>query len=136
MYEELCEELDWPVDADRLAKLRSANEEKLTAFDAKIADAEENLGDVEVREARAAKAFYLCKIGEAAYRENVLHPLFFRTHKITRLDFIQWHLVVATLTDASTSGNSYKTTPKYRYLIRLSHFINSFGGTLHMYEVY
>lgn len=64
MYEQLCEELDWPVDANRLAKLRSANEEKLTAFDAEIADAEENLGDVEVREARAAKAFYLCKTGD------------------------------------------------------------------------
>lgn len=66
LYEQLSEELQWPVDADRLAKLRAANTEKLEAFDSKIKDAEENLGDVEVREARAAKAFYLCKIGDRA----------------------------------------------------------------------
>lgn len=64
VYEQLCQELEWPVDADRLAKLRSANEKQLAAFDAKIADAEENLGDVEVREARAVKAHYLCKTGD------------------------------------------------------------------------
>mmetsp|Transcript_59 Transcript_59/g.207 ORF Transcript_59/g.207 Transcript_59/m.207 type:complete len:399 (-) Transcript_59:412-1608(-) len=64
VYEQLCAELEWPVDADRLARLRAANTEKLAALDAKIADAEENLGDVEVREARAAKADYLCKTGD------------------------------------------------------------------------
>lgn len=66
IYEQLCEELGWTVDTDRLAKLHAANRKKVEDFDAKIADAEENLGDVEVREARAAKAHYLCYIGYRA----------------------------------------------------------------------
>lgn len=118
MYEQLCEELDWPVDADRLAKLRSANEEKLTAFDAKIADAEENLGDVEVREARAAKAFYLCKTGEAIGRGNRLR---FACSSV----YPQSYYLVECMEVMSTLfGNLH------RHLIRFPNFHNRHGGTL------
>lgn len=65
-YEEICEELGSPVDAAKLEALRTANQQRLEKLDATVKDAEENLGDVEVREARAAKADYLCKIGEAS----------------------------------------------------------------------
>lgn len=65
-YEEICEELGLPVDAAKLEALRTANQQRLDKLDATVKDAEENLGDVEVREARAAKADYLCKIGDRA----------------------------------------------------------------------
>jgi 26S proteasome regulatory subunit N7 len=66
-YEAICEELGWDVDAGKLEALEKANQQRLEQLDAAIKDAEQNLGDVEVREARAAKADYLCKIGEPCY---------------------------------------------------------------------
>jgi 26S proteasome regulatory subunit N7 len=65
-YEGICEELGWDVDTAKLEALRKANQQRLEQLDAAIKDAEANLGDVEVREARAAKADYLCKIGDRA----------------------------------------------------------------------
>lgn len=62
-YEGICEELGWDVDTAKLEALQKANQQRLEQLDATIKDAEANLGDVEVREARAAKADYLCKIG-------------------------------------------------------------------------
>ena len=62
-YEAICEELGWDVDTGKLEALQKANQQRLDQLDAAIKDAEANLGDVEVREARAAKADYLCKIG-------------------------------------------------------------------------
>ncbi|CAK0751867.1 proteasome regulatory particle subunit [Coccomyxa viridis] len=44
--------------------MRKANEEQLSKFEASIKDAEENLGDIEVRDAFLAKADYLYKIGD------------------------------------------------------------------------
>lgn len=73
VYEQLCEELGWPVDSGRLQKLRAANAAKLKELEAKIADAEENLGDVEVREARAAKADYLCITGAPPLEPQQAH---------------------------------------------------------------
>lgn len=62
-YEKIAPELGWNVDADRLAAMKAANEKALGELNDRIKDAEENLGDVEVRDAWAAKAEYLCKIG-------------------------------------------------------------------------
>lgn len=45
--------------------MKSANEAELVRLDASIKDAEENLGDIEVRDAYLAKADYLYKIGES-----------------------------------------------------------------------
>ena len=47
-------------------QMRVTNAKRLEELEAAILDAEENLGDVEVRSARAAKAEYLCKIGEGS----------------------------------------------------------------------
>ena len=66
-YEAICEELGWDVDTAKLEALQKANQQRLEQLDATIKDAEANLGDVEVREARAAKADYLCKIGGSSY---------------------------------------------------------------------
>jgi 26S proteasome regulatory subunit N7 len=62
-YEGICEELGWDVDTAKLEALQKSNQQRLEQLEATIKDAEANLGDVEVREARAAKADYLCKIG-------------------------------------------------------------------------
>ena len=43
--------------------MQSANQAKLQELEGKIKDAEENLGDTEVKEALTAKADYLCRIG-------------------------------------------------------------------------
>ena len=43
--------------------MREANEAQCRVLDEKVKDAEENLGDVEVRDACLAKADYLCQIG-------------------------------------------------------------------------
>ena len=63
-YEELCAELKWAVDKALLAKMQANNEEKFKQLDETLKDAEENLGETEIRDALYAKAEYLCKIGE------------------------------------------------------------------------
>ena len=63
LYEHSCQTLGWTVDADRMSSMRKANEEQLSKLEASIKDAEENLGDIEVRDAFLAKADYLYKIG-------------------------------------------------------------------------
>ncbi|CAH8514265.1 unnamed protein product [Heterobilharzia americana] len=63
-YEVVCKELDLSVDQQILKSMQSVNEEKIKELDAKIKDAEENLGDTEVRTAMMEKAHYLSKIGD------------------------------------------------------------------------
>ncbi len=50
--------------------MRKANEEQLSKLEASIRDAEENLGDIEVRDAFLAKADYLYKIGMPCSNPN------------------------------------------------------------------
>jgi hypothetical protein len=63
-YEQVCQDLDWKVDQTLLAKIKSANEEKLKELEETIEDAEKNLGEMEVREANLKKSEYLCRIGD------------------------------------------------------------------------
>jgi len=63
-YEELCTDLKWPVDNSLLAKMQSNNEETFKKLDETLKDAEENLGETEIRDALYAKAEHLCKIGD------------------------------------------------------------------------
>ena len=48
IYEHLCALLGWPVDAAQLASMQEKNAAKLAELDAKIKDAEENMGEQEV----------------------------------------------------------------------------------------
>lgn len=59
VYERATRELGLDANAALITRMRAANTAKLAEMDAKIADAEENLGDSEVREALLAKAEYL-----------------------------------------------------------------------------
>lgn len=63
-YSKFCEEFDWMVDESKLQEMTSKNEEEAKQLDERIADAEANLGDSEVREALLAKAEYLVRIGD------------------------------------------------------------------------
>ena len=64
MYEQISKELGWTCDARQLASMQAANEKELQSLEDRIKDAEENLGDTEVRDAHRAKADYLAKIGD------------------------------------------------------------------------
>ena len=49
LYEHLCGELGLPKDESKVASMRAVNEAKLAELAAKVTDAEENLGETEVR---------------------------------------------------------------------------------------
>lgn len=75
IYEYLCNELGWKVDESKLASMRESNQKQLEDLQAKIKDAEENLGETEVRDAMHAKAEFLGRIGDReaaakAYQET------------------------------------------------------------------
>lgn len=63
LYEYSSQMLGWTIDEGRMSSMRSANEAQLSKLEVSIKDAEENLGDIEVRDAFLAKADYLYKIG-------------------------------------------------------------------------
>lgn len=63
-YEELCKELNWNCDESLLKQMKDVNSSELKKLDDSIKDAEDNLGETEVREFMLKKAEYLCKIGD------------------------------------------------------------------------
>lgn len=52
------------VPSDLVSTLQSTNTSTLESLDAKLKDAEENLGETEVSDALRARALYLARIGE------------------------------------------------------------------------
>jgi len=68
-YLAVCQDLKFPVDNALLEKMKKANEEKLKKLDEAIKDAQENLGESEVRDSFAAKADYYNRIGD---KENAV----------------------------------------------------------------
>ncbi|CAL8087200.1 unnamed protein product [Calicophoron daubneyi] len=63
-YEIVCKELGIPLDTKLLNTMKEENEKQIKELNAKVKDAEENLGDTEIRAAMTAKAHYLSKIGD------------------------------------------------------------------------
>lgn len=63
-YLECCKDLGWNVDSNLVMKMKEHNDTKLKELNAKIEDAEKNLGETEIRETNLAKAEYLAMIGE------------------------------------------------------------------------
>jgi len=64
-YERLCEELHETPDPEFLGKLKARNEEAEKKLEEMKKDAEENLGENEVREAYVARAIHLARIGSS-----------------------------------------------------------------------
>jgi 26S proteasome regulatory subunit N7 len=63
-YEGLCAELKWPVDSILLETMRQKNADRLSRITAQIEDAEQNLGEIEIKDAYIARAEYLAQIGD------------------------------------------------------------------------
>jgi 26S proteasome regulatory subunit N7 len=75
-YVVLSEQFKWEKDVEKIQHMKEKNQEKITALKAKIKDAEENLGESDVREAMLAEAdHYSSSLDKdsavSAYRETL-----------------------------------------------------------------
>ncbi|XP_055385039.1 26S proteasome non-ATPase regulatory subunit 6 [Condylostylus longicornis] len=92
-YEQVCKELNWPLDKTLLSRMQEENRKKLEELDAAIEDAEKNLGEMEVREANLKKSEYLCRIGDKAAAETAFRKTYEKTVSLGhRLDIV-FHLI-------------------------------------------
>jgi 26S proteasome regulatory subunit N7 len=64
LYQSSAQELGWEIDQGVLDGMNGRIAEELKKLDEKITDAEENLGESEVREALLAKALYYIRVGD------------------------------------------------------------------------
>lgn len=88
-YEEVCRDLVWAVDTQLLSLMKEHNESKLKELDAAIEDAEQNLGEMEVRESNLKKAEYLCHIGSKDAALSAFRKTYEKTVSLGhRLDII------------------------------------------------
>lgn len=88
-YEEVCRELNWPVDQALLAAMKKANAQKVEELDAAIEDAEQNLGEGEVREANLKKSEFLCRIGDKEASVTAFRKTYEKTVSLgQRLDIV------------------------------------------------
>lgn len=88
-YEEVCKELNWPVDQNLLATMKKANQQRLEELDAAIEDAEKNLGEGEVREANLKKSEFLCRIGDKEASVSAFRKTYEKTVSLGhRLDIV------------------------------------------------
>ena len=81
-YEHVCNELKWPVDNAHLQKMKEENTREIEELDSKIKDAEENLGELEIRDAYLNKAEYYVNIGDKVWwkiviEKTLLHSRYF-----------------------------------------------------------
>ncbi|KAF4713046.1 26S proteasome non-ATPase regulatory subunit 6 [Perkinsus olseni] len=63
-YKELCEEFGWTPDQKLVAEMETKNEEELKKLELSIEDAQENLGDIEQRDAILNKGELYLRIGD------------------------------------------------------------------------
>jgi 26S proteasome regulatory subunit N7 len=63
-YKRVCSEFQWPVDQALVDEMAAANDDELKSLDERVADATQNLGDIEVLEALLAKARMYSRIGD------------------------------------------------------------------------
>lgn len=92
-YEEICTDLNWPLDQNLLKELKDDNEKKVTELDVAIEDAEKNLGEMEIRESNLAKAEYLSSIGDREAALTALRKTYEKTVSLgQRLDIL-FHMI-------------------------------------------
>jgi len=72
LYQIYAKDLNWTVDNTLLESMKEENAKALKEMDASIEDAEENLGESELREALLKKAEYLAVIGD---KKNALEAI-------------------------------------------------------------
>lgn len=66
LYQSCCDEFGWELSKERLERMQASIAEQLKKLDDSIKDAQESLGESEVREALLAKALFFVKIGDKA----------------------------------------------------------------------
>ncbi|XP_072181862.1 26S proteasome non-ATPase regulatory subunit 6-like [Diadema setosum] len=92
-YEEICKELNWKVDTKVLQAMKDDNAAELKKLDETLKDAEQNLGETEVRDALLAKAEFFCRIGDKESCLTTFRKAFEKTVALGhRLDII-FHLI-------------------------------------------
>ncbi|CBZ51763.1 putative 26S proteasome non-ATPase regulatory subunit [Neospora caninum Liverpool] len=64
LYQQVCEEFRWPVDQTLAQSMEMKHKEELEAIDARLEEAKEKYGDVEVRDALLSRANFYCRIGD------------------------------------------------------------------------
>ncbi|KAI1725169.1 26S proteasome subunit RPN7 domain-containing protein [Ditylenchus destructor] len=88
-YEIVCQETNTPVDQSLLSSLKEKNAIKLQEIDNKIKDAEQNLGESDVRRAWLSKSEYLSQIGNKEAAVEAFHHTFNKTVGIGyRIDLV------------------------------------------------
>jgi len=91
-YRRVCEDLKCPIDKDKFSTMEKQNTIKLEELDEKIKDAEENLGETEVRDAYLEKAEFFVLIGDKEKSLSVLRQSYEKTstlgHKLDNI-FLQ-----------------------------------------------
>merc|ERR1719228_872561 len=91
-YKKVCESLKLPVDESKLKNMEEENKKKLQELDEKIKDAEENLGETEIRDAYLERAEYSVLIGDKESSQTHLRQAFEKTttlgHKLDNI-FLQ-----------------------------------------------
>jgi len=93
LYEHVCKQLGWPVDAALLQSMQEHNAARLKELDAKIDDAEQNLSEMEVREANLTKSEHLCRIGDKDGAVSAFRKTYDKTVSLgQRLDIV-FHLI-------------------------------------------
>jgi len=94
-YKRVCESLKWPIDEIKLNAMEEDNKKKLLELDEKIKDAEENLGETEIRDAYLDKAEFTVTIGDKEHSLANLRQSFEKTttlgHKLDNI-FLQIRL--------------------------------------------
>ena len=63
-YRLVCDTFQWPINATLEAAMSDKNAQELAQLNDRLADAEQNLGDIEVLEALLAKARLFSRIGD------------------------------------------------------------------------
>ncbi|XP_065674417.1 26S proteasome non-ATPase regulatory subunit 6 isoform X5 [Hydra vulgaris] len=71
-YKYVCQQLQWTVDKEKLEKMEEINKQVVEQLDEKIKDAEDNLGETEIRGSYLNKAEHYILIGD---KENALSIL-------------------------------------------------------------
>lgn len=66
-YLSLVDQYKWNVDQALVDKLQASNTETLKNLDDKLKDAEENLGETEIRDAHLARADFFSLIGDKVF---------------------------------------------------------------------
>ena len=78
-YQSLAEQFKWDVDQTLVNKLKASNDETIKTMDDKVKDAEENLGESEIRDALLARAEFFSRIGDKVIyflSSSILYPFY------------------------------------------------------------